>query len=212
MCGYSAGNAMTESKLRVAHLHLVCRENQWRLPPDLACAPHAALRAGALRGEEFGTRHDKAGSLMAARYLTDGAKAVEAEGKTLKLKKPGKTDRLESAQMIYDFQVILPGARFYGSVDFLDLTELELAALASAFYYSTAAQRDRVRMSVGGKASVGFGSLSVELRGSVRAQAAEHVASTEIVGPDQADRAAAYADHLRRHREEILGAVREAAS
>src|SRR5690606_24279007 len=48
LCGYSAGNTMTESKIRVSHLHVVCRENAWRLPDDLVGHSAAQMRVGAI--------------------------------------------------------------------------------------------------------------------------------------------------------------------
>ena len=215
MCGFSAGNTMTESKVSCSHMHLVCDENRWRLPADLADSPHALLRARKLRGDEFGTRHDKGQSQDAVRYLTAGDVAQLEASASDKLKRNKATkdsgDKGASAQMIYDFQVIKAGSRFFGTVRFRELTDLELAALASAFHYATHAWADdQAVMHLGAKASVGFGSVSVELSGSVRTTPTEYKPSTAIVGDDTADRAKRYNAHLREHRDEILQAVREA--
>lgn len=211
LCGYSAGNCMTESKIRVSHLHVVCEENAWRLPDDLRKHPAVKLRAGALRGEEFGTRRDAALSGDSVRLLTAGEQEKVVVKKTKKLKGEGdeKKDR-DSLQMIYDFQVIRPGATFFGSVVYEDATEMERAALASAFHRaSTGSRGDGLTMSVGGKSSVGFGSIAVELRGSVRASAAQYEPSTGVVahadGPNRE-----YVEHLRSRRDDILATIREA--
>lgn len=217
MCGFSAGNTMTESKLSCSHLHLVCDENRWRLPADLADSPHALLRSRKMRSEEFGTRHDKGQSQDAVRYLTSGDVAqLEADASDkLKRSKSSKTkdsgDKGQSAQMLYDFQVVKAGSRFYGTIRFRELTDLEMAALASAFHYATHAwDDDKAVMHLGAKSSVGFGSVSVELSGSVRSTPTEYSPSTAIVGDDGADRAKRYNAHLHEHRDEILSAVREA--
>lgn len=212
MCGYSAGNCMTESKLRVSHLHLVCQENAWRLPEDLRGTPTAALRSGAQRSEEFGTRHDKSTSQVAVRMLEAAEAAEVASRRAKKLTgelEPGK-DR-DSAQMIYDFQVISAGASFFGTVAFRDLTDLEQAALASAFYYGSAGDHgDRTLMHVGAKASIGFGTISVDLRGAIRVPASAFEPSEAIVGKEGASQAEAYRSHLRDHKDEILSTIREA--
>lgn len=212
MCGYSAGNCMTESKLSVAHLHLVCAENAWRLPDDLKDSPMASLRSGALRAEEFGTRHDKGHSQDAIRLLSAGE--VETRAKKSRAKLAGDADgKGDSAQMIYDFQVVMPGACFWGAVGFRDLSDLEMAALATAFHYATGETRgDRAVMHVGAKSSIGFGAIAVELRGQVRATAAEYRPSEALVGAESADRARLYGAHLREHRDEILSTIRESAT
>lgn len=215
MCGYSAGNTINDSKLRVSHLHLVCAENAWRLPEDLRSVALASVRSGALRADEFGTRHDMEGRAVATRLL-DATEAKEREkAKAAKLTKRGpkdKADKGDSSQMIYDFQVVVPGSQFWGSVHFYDLTELELAALASSFHYGSAgADGGNTLMHLGAKASVGFGLMSVELRGAVRSQPAEYRASKLLAADNDAqkDRAEMYNEHLRGNRDAIFAAIRD---
>lgn len=219
MCGYSAGNAMTESKLRVSHLHLVCAENAWRLPEDLKELALAKVRVGALRSEDFGTRHDMENRAIGVRLLDSGEAKERAAAKVKRLARSGGTkdsaDKGDSAQMLYDFQVVSAGAQFWGTVWFSDLTELELAALASAFHYGSAgAHGDNTLMHVGAKASVGFGLMSVELRGRVRATPAEYRDSKLLAADNDAQksRAQQYCEHLREHRQEIFAAIREAVA
>jgi len=210
MCGYSAGNCMTESKLRVSHLHLVCVENAWRVPDDLAESPMLKLRAGGHVSENFGTRHDQGGSNIGQRLLTEGAQTDRAKKKSKKLsgEAEGKGD---SAQMIYDFQTIMPGSRFWGTVWFADMTDLECAALASAFHYAAAGKRDGALVAhVGAKSSIGYGAIAVELKGQVRADAAAYQPSEALVGKENAGRAEQYNAHLRDRRGEILDAIKEA--
>lgn len=208
MCGYSAGNSIRKSKLAVAHLHLVCAENRWRLPDDLYDAPHAALRAGQLRGEEFGTRHDTLGDPSVGRLLT----ADELESAQERKASGAKTE--DDTQMIYDFQTLSPGSTFWGSVRFDALTELELAALASAFHYASVGERaqgSELVTTVGAKSAVGFGAISLQLHGEVRAAAAQYTPSSDLVGPANVAGASAYVDHLHTHRDEIIAAIREVA-
>lgn len=213
LCGYSAGNTMTESKLSVSHLHLICRENEWRIPDDLKASPMLALRAGAQRVEDFGTRHDMGNKTPGVRYLTEGAQESAAKGKKKALAEKAPSDKGDSAQMIYDFQAIAAGAHLWGTVHFRNLSELECAALASAFHYSAAGrQGDDLLTSVGAKNSIGYGAIRVELRSSLRVAPPQFIESTGLVGLDGPDMATRYQAHLRDRRVDILAAIRKAVS
>lgn len=225
LCGYSAGNAMEESKIAVHALNLVCRENLDRMPDDLRSHPMASVYCDALRSEEFGTRHDKATSAVGRRYLTSGASEAVAERKAKLLgagKKKGKADAPEepatakdakgdSAQMIYETQVISAGAVLWGTVLIADLSDNEQAALASAFHYASSGRIDNaMTMGVGAKNSVGYGSVKVELRTSMRITPVEYREAALAVDGDTGP--ARYAAHLRDRKEEILAAIREAVA
>lgn len=215
LCGYSAGNTMTESKIRVSHLHLVCKENEFRLPDDLRDHPALALRAGSLRVEEFGTRHDMGNRAIGRRMLTESAGQSVASKKTKALKAPkdeGPAERGDSAQMIYEFQSVAAGAVLWGSVQVADLTELEQAALSSAFHYASTERRgDTLVMGVGAKNAIGYGSIKVELRGSIRVAPPQYVESAALTtaGDTLATR---YTEHMRSRKEEILAAIKRAVS
>lgn len=215
LCGYSAGNTMTESKLRVTNLHVVCKENENRLPDDLREHPHLQLRAGSLRIEEFGTRHDQARTHLAQRLLTAEASAAVTARKAKTLKEPsedGPAERGDSAQMIYNFQAIPAGTMLWGTAYYAELTELERAALASAFALAAIDKIDGAPvMTVGAKSSVGYGAIRVELRGAIRASAPSFVEDTSLLAPDD-DPMARYRTHLKEHRDEILAALRKAVS
>jgi hypothetical protein len=215
LCGYSAGNTMTESKIRVSHLHLVCHENAWRLPDDLLAHPALAVRAGALRVEEFGTRHDQANKAMARRLLTAGANDAVAKRKTKALKAPaddGPAERGDSAQMIYEFSSIAAGATLWGSIQVAELTALEQAALSSAFHYAAVDRRgDAIVMGVGAKNSIGYGSIKVEMRGSIRVAPPRYEATTELTAAGDT-LAARYQAHMRDNKAEILATLRKAVS
>lgn len=215
LCGYSAGNTMTESKLRVSNLHVVCRENADRVPDSLRArpdvAPMLALRAGELRSEEMGTRHDQASKRAGVRYLTDGAQAKQAAKKAKGLDKATPDERGDSAQMIYSFPAIAAGSRLWGSVAYADLTELERAALASAFHYAATERRgDDLVMGVGAKNSIGYGSIKVELAGFELPPPRAEVPATAITRPS--GEVEAYRAHLRGQRTEILGAIKRAVA
>lgn len=146
LLGYSAGADMVAGTLHVSHLHLVCAENRWRLPADLADGPHAARPAAAYRGEEFGTRHDTAG---------------------------GPTDRLvaerldppDTNQMIYDLQVVKPGAVLSGTVHVTcAATAAQRDALTVAVdEYAPAPTDGRRTVQLGAKNAVGFGEATAAL-------------------------------------------------
>jgi len=211
MCGYSAGNCMTESKIRTSHLHLVCAENAWRTPDDLSGHPMLDVHAGALIGEEFGTRHDKGNSNDALR-LIGANESMELAAKKAEQLSTGDKAKGDSAQMIYDFQTIVAGSQFWGTVWLRDLTDLELAAIATSFHYASVCRRaSRTVMHVGAKSSVGYGAISVELRGAVRVSAAEYAPTEALVGKDTADRVGLYREHLRDNRDEILRAIKDSA-
>lgn len=118
LCGYSAGNAMEESKIAVSNLHVVCAENKGRIPDHLRESPMLSIASASLRVEEFGTRHDQSTKAVGRRWL-DGAvgeevaakKAKQLAGKSADAKKTSAADeRGDSAQMIYTFQGIAAGA------------------------------------------------------------------------------------------------------
>ena len=90
--GYAAQSDIITGTLRASDMILVCKENDFRLPAEL----QGAHRAAAYRAEEFGTRHDQATS-PAGRYIE-------------------LADALDTAQMIWDTQVLATGSRLYGEI------------------------------------------------------------------------------------------------
>lgn len=212
LCGYSAGNTMTESKLRVSHLHLVCAENAWRVPDDLADHPALKTRGAALRTEDFGTRHDQASKHAGVRYLTGEVQQSIAKSKRKRLGDDTPSERGDSAQMIYEFQSISAGSTLWGDVRFADLTQMERAALSSSFHYAAADRRgDSIVLGVGAKNSIGYGSIKVELRGSLRVAAPQYVAE-QALATEGDSLGAEYTRHLRERKDEILATVRRAVS
>lgn len=215
LCGYSAGNTMTESKIAVSHLHVVCKENEWRVPDDLLGHPSLAVRVGMLRADEFGTRHDQANKHAGRRLLTGEADGTQVKRKTKALKEPtgdGPAERGDSAQMIYEFAAIAAGATLWGSIRVAELTELEQAALASAFHYAAVDRRgDALVIGVGAKNAIGYGALKVELRGSIRVAPPQFVETSALTTAGDA-LGARYTAHMRERKAEILDALRAAVS
>lgn len=215
VCGYGAGNTMTSSKLRVDHLHLVCAENQWRMPPTLAALPHAAMLAGEYQGEEFGTRHDALRDPAASRVLDVTARKLIEGERSAKGKDAGASEKVkDSAQMIYEFETIKAGARFWGRIGFRDLSALEVGALQSALGRACQGMHGEAYVfNVGAKSAVGFGRMAIAFSGAVRHIARPSTDEATALARFGADAAGVtgYLAHIRENRGAILDALREAA-
>lgn len=213
--GYSAGNTMTSSKLRVDHLHLVCAENRWRMPDELKALVVAERPAGAFRAEEFGTRHDALRSPTVAALLeSETRKLIETERSAKADAKGAQGKVKDSAQMIYEFETIRAGSRFWGRVGFRDLSPLEVGALQSALgRASNGVHGDAHVFHLGGKSAIGFGRMAIRFSGVLRhieRPRTEETAALAAIGSASVP-VAAYVDHLRAHRADLVAALREAA-
>lgn len=140
MLGYSARSDLAAGTLRVSPLILVCAENRWRLPHDVAALPQTERRASAYRGEEFGTRHDITDT-PAGRYL-DVAQAIT------------------STQMIYDVQTLKSGSILYGS---LHLTPAATADHLLALKAALTLWAPGGVCHLGAKSATGFGAAKISL-------------------------------------------------
>jgi hypothetical protein len=150
LLGYAAGADITGGTLFVQNLHLVCAENTWRLPPALAGSPHAALPAHAYRDEEFGTRHDIAGSPV-DRYIQLATLAAGA-----------------TTQMIYDLEVLRPGSILSGGVTLAaSATGAHRLVLAAALDLAAPVVDGTRTIRLAAKNAVGYGTgtLEVDLTG-----------------------------------------------
>lgn len=180
LLGYSARSDINAGTLAVDNVHVVCAENAFRLPAVLKGHPHAALPAGAMRTEEFGTRHDVAGTAV-DRYiaLLDGGTVPQ------------------TTQMIYDAQAIKPGTVLFTGLHVHAPTSGHVAALATALDEAAPADGEGTRRLVlGGKRSAGFGTCTLD--------------DKAFGGPGLvADLRAAYEAHLRERRDEVLALLRE---
>jgi len=173
LLGYSAQSDIVTGALRADNLNLICVENRWRLPAYLAEHPHAGLPAGRFRGEVFGTRHDVAGT---------GVDILVASGMV----------QPTSTQMIYEHQVLLPGAALWGGLYLDAATPTAQDALHAALTDITAAGT----VQVGAKRSAGFGTC---------------LATFPAGGIDPAA-AARHTAHLQAHGDAILAAIGEATA
>lgn len=213
--GYGAGNTMTASKLRVDHLHLVCAENAWRMPAALLDTPHARLLAGEYQGEEFGTRHDALRDPTASRVLDVQTRTMIEGERSDKAKDKSASEKVrDSAQMIYEFETVKAGARFWGRIGFRDLTPLEVGALQASLGRSCQGMHgDAYVYHLGAKAAVGFGRLAVSFTGSLRhiARPVENEADALTRFGADAGAVSEYLSHLRENRAAIIDAIREAA-
>ncbi|MGI5273135.1 hypothetical protein ACQEUU_37705 [Nonomuraea sp. CA-218870] len=178
LMGYSARSDITAGTLWVDNVHVVCAENAFRLPGHLAGHPHAVLPGGAMRGEAFGTRHDVRGSAV-DRY-------IELLG--------GDLVAPPTTQMIYDLQVIKPGAVLWGGLTLSCPTPGHVAALAVAVDEAMPVVSGRRVLALGGKRSTGYGTCAVE---------------ADFAGVDIASLREAYEAHLRGRRDAILALLSE---
>lgn len=166
LLGYAAQSDITAGTLRVSDLILVCAENAWRLPPGL---PGVDRRAAAYRSEEFGTRHDVA-STPVARYVDV---ASETTGTT---------------QMIYDTQVLKPGATLHGT---LSLTPAATSGHRLALDAALALWAPDGVTYLGARQALGWGRAHITGIGDLSGRLAEWTA------------------HLRAHRDDILALIAE---
>lgn len=184
LLGYSAKSDIVAGTLWVDDVELVCAENTDRLPPRLAGHAHAGMPNGALRTEVFGTRHDTAGSPV-DRFI------ALAEGDSL----DGAPAVLDTVQMIYDMQVIKPGAVLYSGLHLAAPTPGHTAALAVALDEAAPVVDGRRIINLGGKRSTGYGQCRLDV-------------DTGPLG-DMAELRGAYEAHLAAHRDDILALLGE---
>lgn len=150
LLGYSARSDITAGTLWADDIELVCAESADRLPPRLADHPHAALSNGALRTEVFGTRHDIVGS-PADRFIALATGTLDTG-----------TDVHTTTQMIYDMQVIKPGATLWSGLHLAAPTAGHQAALAVAIDEAAPIVDGRRIINLGGKRSTGYGQCRLD--------------------------------------------------
>ena len=214
LLGYSAGNRIEAGRVEVWNLQLVCQQNQFRAP-ETVTQQRLQLDGNALVGSQFGTRHDAARIAQAARYLALPAAAAVAEeasapkGKT----KAPAAEKSETTQMIYDYEVILPGAEFFGGIVYRGLRDAELNALVSALSYACdGAEHGGYLYRVGAKSGTGLGRMRWYLSGlqkPLAPTAMEPSSLLPVLADDGASRLAEYQAHLRSNREAILAELAE---
>lgn len=182
LLGYSARSDITAGTLWADDVELVCAEGAGRMPARLATHPHAAMPNGALRTETFGTRHDAAGT-PADRFIALAAGTLD------------DPPVLDSTQMIYDMQVIKPGAVLWSGLHLAAPTPGHAAAFATAIDEAAPLVDGRRVITLGGKRATGYGQCALDI-------------DTAPLGdlPGLRD---AYETHLRAHREALLALLSE---
>lgn len=216
LLGYSAGNWMSGSRIQVNNLHMVCAENSFRTPARLKGLPHSEQRSAALRSEEFGTRHEASKQPHVDRMLSaEERKALEAavsDAKQARDDGGSAVKRKGSSQMIYEFQTIKAGSKFFGAILYHDLSMHELAALKSGLSWSCKGRDgDDFFFGIGAKNSVGWGQVAIRFTGAWRkidipdleeSDALMPVPSME--GEHEDPDLNSYVGHLKDHRDDIL--------
>lgn len=206
LCGYSAENFMQSSKINVSHLHLVCSENKYRLPHSLSGDPQTKNRAMSSRAEEFGTRHEPTRDPTVFGLLTDG----DREKRLKEISNGGKKKENKSQQMIYEFEVVRPGTKWFGDIIFNDLSTMELIALRSAIERASVDHYEGgLLFHVGSKSSIGMGRMVFEFDGGLRESLSpptfsQNEAIAPMGGNADVDSMAIYIEHLRKNRNEII--------
>lgn len=211
LCGYSAANVMPPSKIRTGHVHLVCLENNFRMPSDLLERPESKMRANEFRGEEFGTRHEatridhEAKRLLPSAQVKKDTKLLTEAAKNMDDSKPREKQN-GTGQMIYDFEVVIAGSLWWSTLKFDDLTPLESIALQSAFIQSAqdVSNDGNPIYSVGGKSSVGFGKMSFQFCQPSGPKYEPTSDLTNFKGENSALALSKYGNHLRSNKEQIL--------
>lgn len=215
LLGYSAGNSIRPGRIEVHNLHLKCEQNMFRAPEKVEEGSKWWVDAHAQVGVNFGTRHDAARIATASRYLAlpDAARsdmALDGKGKG-KAKEPKGE---ESTQMIYEYEVILPGTEFFGGIEYRALKEPELDALVSALSYACRGARGGgYEYVVGAKSGTGLGRMLWRFTGLSRQvrPAAMSVDSSLLpaLATGGTDRLDLYKARLEQHRAEILSTLEE---
>ena len=215
LLGFSAGNTMQAGKLLVSDLDLVCRENAWRAPPDVRDDPRLTSPFGTWIEDVMGTRHDPMGA-PAVRALMPADTQTEldfaASAKLAKSRASERVERGDSLQMIYEHQVVVTGAGFYGDVHYRELTPMERAALVAALSWSCAGEQDASYLfHFGARSSHAWGRAAVRFSG-VRIGVPLETRESVPVAPNQRPpEMIEYEDHLRTRRDEIRAALLAAA-
>jgi hypothetical protein len=209
---------MAQGKVAVDNVHLVCEENRFRLPADLAETPQAQKRAATFRGEGFGTRHEAIRNPKIAALLDSDSRAVCENDLSLSLGAVEAgveiTKASHSSQMIYDFQVIKPGAVLFGGLNYFDLSELETEALKAALSQACIDEvADGLVYRLGAKSGIGMGRVAMRWSGETRGIVGPDMSSGSDVQPSvRVDREAPYVKHLQERRDEILATLQEAVA
>lgn len=218
MHGYAAGNMITESLLRVSHLEVASYETRHHVRAPLERYAPAYLdrleqRAASYLEEDFGTRRVPEHQEHVQRLL-DGDARDELEVELIERNEGGGD---KSTQMIYQHEVLMPGAVLVGSVGFPHgLTPMEVQSLRSAFTHASCGRTAAGELicHLGARSAAGYGKVAMTLHGEL-AQGVEawRHEDTDALSPAREEGEgfdeglAGYVTHLRAHRDEIQEAM-----
>ncbi len=223
LCGYSAGNVMTESQVRVDFWEVACRENAGRLRTTLEAYLPERLPCLEKYGSDyltthFGTRHEPTRRRHLREKLGDMERAeVEAE---ISEKMTAKdADKGDSLQMVYEYEVLVPGTVMVGGFTFPHgITPRELAAFRSAFTWASEGVADDggLIIRIGGGGATGYGRVSVQLHGllaqgiePMRYTPTDELVPQPAVGEGYDEALVDYITYLHDHREDVATAFGE---
>lgn len=228
VCGYASGASIDAAKIAVLHGKLVCAENAPMLRPKTHERLPAAVREVAhfYRGDEFGTRMEGSRNPHIRHFLAPADTRRIEEAVSARGDKKAK----ESDQMIYNFQTLLAGSWLEGGLTYTNLTDMEMAALRSAFFEMTLDEHDHPMMGrgyvmrVAAKGNVGFGRVAMFMDhvAKIQPEAPTYQPAPALVkhgdagasrdmGAGVDEQMRAYTRHLYENRAEILDFLQSAA-
>ncbi len=216
--GFSAGNRMPAGKLMVSDLDLVCAENRWRAPEDVRDDGRSGTPFGVWVDDCMSTRKSPLGDDDVRRLLPAAEREALDDDASKRLAKSRRGERSEgdpeSLQAIYEHQILVTGAGFWGDIHYRGLDALERAALVAALSWWCIGEHadGRPLFHLGARESHGWGRAAIEFRGVTFARPAERPSDLRPVAPGaRPPELVAYEEHLREHAAEIRAMLQEAA-
>ena len=220
--GYSAGNTMQESQVRVDFLELLCAETASKYARELEAYGTPETKAACEKYASdyidvyWGTRHEPTRRRDARKLmLSDDRDALEkAIGDKKDARNASKDDSL---QMIYEFECLTPGSVLIGGYTFSHgISEMELQAFRAGLMYASegVGPNGGLVMRVGGKGAVGFGKIEVQLFGllSEGVKPPKLYKTEDLCAPlgadeDYDDALQSYIDYLAENSDEAISAL-----
>jgi len=201
--GGACGRQILEGKLQVGKWYPVCAEMREFLPPHYQHLPEAELSVYEMTDLHSFTRTDDAKSESWQKYLPgeqrtllEAPKTKTAKDGTEVAEKPGTAQ-----QMRYSQEVLIAGTKFYCWLSLQDVTDLEYEAFASALIEWSKAPF------VGGQSRHGCGEVELKFDNWISVSPLAKT-DTKAIGMPLGQ---AYAEHLRKSREDILKALGDIA-
>jgi hypothetical protein len=174
LCGYGAGNTLVASAIQVDDAIPICAQTQHLIQEEVDRYASTYERlfdqyAESFMSEPFGTRHEP----TRQPHIMQMLKQTEADALALAIgesKDVKHADKGDSAQMIYNYEVMNPGAVLVGGFNFRHgVTPAQLAAFRSAFVHASEGTTSDggIIVRFGGGSSTGCGKCAIYLHGLV---------------------------------------------